>query len=319
MAKLISLIIPVYNEKDNIPLIYQALLEQLEKIKDLYDYEMIFVDDGSKDQSLQKIQELAVKNPKVKSLEFSRNFGKEFATTAGLQYCAGDAAILIDADLQHPPKLLPEFLAKWQAGADMVIGIRKSYQHPSLFKTVSSTLFYKIMNFISGTKITEKATDYRLIDRKVINEFNRLTEHNRITRGLLDWLGFKRDYIYFQAEKRINGKVSYNKIKLLKLAISALITHSLFPLKFAGYLGVLIIMFSGPLGFFIFVDKYMINDPFGFAFSGPAILAVINLFLVGITLSCLGLIALYIGNIQTEVMNRPIYIIRSKKNIGKNQ
>ncbi|MFA5021557.1 MAG: glycosyltransferase family 2 protein [Patescibacteria group bacterium] len=317
MAKLISIIIPVYNEQDNIFLIYQALVEQFKKLGSQYDYEIIFVNDGSTDKSLEQINQLSQRDLKIKYLEFSRNFGKEFATSAGLKYCLGGAAILIDADLQHPPEILSQFITRWQAGADMVIGVRKKYQSANLFKRLTSSLFYRIMNFISGTKITAKATDYRLIDRKVIDEFNRLTEHNRITRGLLDWLGFKRDYVYFTAGKRINGKISYNKVKLFKLAVSALVTHSLLPLKVAGYLGLIIIVFSGPLGFFIFIDKYMINDPFGFAFSGPAILAVINLFLVGITLSCLGLIALYIGNIQTEVMNRPLYIIRDKKNITK--
>lgn len=173
------------------------------------------------------------------------------------------------------------------------------------------------MKFLSQTKITANATDFRLVDRKVIDEFNRLTEHNRITRGLLDWLGFKREYVYFEAQPRANGKVSYNKIKLFKLATSALITHSLFPLRFAGYLGLIIILFSGPLGLFIFIDKYLIGDPFGYNFSGPAVLAVLILFLVGIILCCLGLIALYIGNIQSEVLNRPIYIVRSKKNFDQ--
>ncbi len=155
------------------------------------------------------------------------------------------------------------------------------------------------------------STDFRLIDRKIINEFNKFSEHNRITRGLLDWLGFRTDFVYFEANERANGQASYNFVKLFKLSTSTFVTHSLFPLRFAGYLGILIIMLSGPLGLFIFLDKYIWHDPFNFYFSGTATLAVIILFLVGIILACLGLIALYIGNIQSEVMGRPMYVVRN--------
>ncbi len=312
MVKLISTIIPSHNEQENIDLICQAIVAQFEKMGGAFDYEIIFVDDGSTDESLEKIINLSQKNPKVKFIQFSRNFGKEVALTAGLNYCSGDAAIIIDADLQHPVELIPEFIAKWQGGAEMVIGIRKNGKRKGLVKKIGSTVFYKTMNLIGETKISSHSTDYRLIDRKVINEFNRFTERNRITRGLLDWLGFQKAYLEFDPQERIRGKASYNKIKLVKLALSSFVSHSLFPLRFAGYLGLLIILFSGPLGLFIFIDKYILADATGFNFSGPAILAVLNLFFTGIILSCLGLIALYIGNIQNEAMNRPMYVIREK-------
>lgn len=151
----------------------------------------------------------------------------------------------------------------------------------------------------------------------VVREFNRFTERGRITRGLIDWLGFRRDYVYFIANQRINGDAGYGIFKLIKLALSSFISLSLFPLKFAGYLGIIIVLFSGPLGVFIFVEKYVLSDPWGMSFSGPAILAVIILFLIGIVLACLGLIALYIGNIQAEVVNRPMYVIRRKNFINK--
>ena len=175
---------------------------------------------------------------------------------------------------------------------------------------MGSYFFYKIINRISATKIIPNATDFRLLDKKVIIEFNKFTEKSRITRGLIDWLGFKREYIYFNAPKRINGKASYSFIKLCKLALNSFVSMSLFPLKFAGYLGILITIGAGLMGLFIFIEKYILNDPWRLNFSGPAILAIIILFLVGIILSCLGLIALYIANIHNEVTNRPIYIIR---------
>jgi dolichol-phosphate mannosyltransferase len=309
MKKLISVVVPTYNEEKNIPLVHEKVKEVLEKLPN-YDWEFIFVDDGSKDNSVKVMENLANSHNNVRYIEFSRNFGKEMATSAGINNAKGEAAILIDADLQHPAELIPEFIAKWEAGADMVIGLRKKNKGEGLIKKFGSYFFYKIMNLIGETKIIPRATDFRLIDRKVIKAFNSFSEHNRITRGLLDWLGFKTDFVEFSANERRNGNASYSTLKLLKLSTSTFIGHSLFPLKFAGYLGIIIILLAGPLGLFIFIEKYIVDDPFGFNFSGTATLAVILLFLVGIILACLGLIALYIGNIQKEVRNRPTYVIR---------
>ena len=317
MKKLISVIIPANNEEKNIVLIYQAIIDQFKQMIDLFDYEIIFINDGSTDNSRLEINKITKLDTNVKSLDFSRNFGKEMATTAGLNNCKGDAVLIIDADLQHPPELIPEFIKKWQAGAEMVIGVRKKKKMKNLIKEAFAMLFYESISILGESYFISRATDYRLIDRKVVDEFNRFTEHNRITRGLLDWLGFEKEYVYFEANKRKNGKASYSSSKLIKLAISTFVSHSLFPLKLAGYLGIFIIMFSGPLGFYIFIDRYITNNPFGFSFTGTAILAVLNMFLVGIILSCLGLIALYIGDIQHEVMNRPMYIVREKKNFKK--
>ena len=315
MVKLISIIIPTYDESANIPLIYKKIKEVFLLIKDSYKYEIIFVDDGSTDNSLEILEGLAGNDKNVKYLEFSRNFGKEFATSAGIQYSKGDAAIMVDADLQHPIELIPEFIEKWENGADVVIGVRRKNKGEGLIKKVGSFIFYKILNLITDKKTIPQSTDFRLIDKKVINEFNLLTERTRMTRGLIDWLGFRRELVYFVANERKHGKPSYSNFKLVKLAISAVFSQSLFPLKFSGYLGLFISFISGSVGLFIFIEKYILEDPLNMRFSGSAILAVIILFLVGIMLCCLGLIALYIGNIQKEVANRPMYIIRTKKNL----
>jgi dolichol-phosphate mannosyltransferase len=315
MKKLISIIIPVYNEEENIPLVYDELKKvcQSETLANRYNFEFIFVNDGSNDNSGEFLVKLSSDDDRVKLIEFSRNFGKEIATTAGINNCHGNAAIIVDADLQHPIELIPEFLQKWEDGAEVVVGVRKGNAGEGVIKKIGSYLFYKTINQIAETKITPNATDYRLIDKKVIAEFNRFTERNRITRGLIDWLGFKTDFIHFQARPRKAGNASYSYLKLTKLALSSFVSHSFFPLRLAGYLGVIITFFSGLLGLFIFVEKYILNDPWAFHFSWPAILAVINLFLIGIVLSCLGLIALYIANIHNEVTNRPMYVIRRRK------
>jgi len=288
VAKLITVIIPVHNEQTNIPLVYKAVRQVFGNLKK-YQAEIIFVNDGSTDKSQLAIEALSKKDRLVKSIEFSKNFGKEQATTAGLHNAKGLAAVLIDADMQHPPKLITEFIKRWEKGADMVIAIRVKNTDEGFIKHWGSELFYKIMNIMGEAKIAARATDFRLIDRKVINEYNKFTEHNRITRGLLDWLGFKKDYVEFIADKRASGKASYNKIKLLKLAMSAFISHSLFPLQLAGYLGIISIVLSGPLGFFMIINNYVINDPFSLNFSGPAMLATFNMFMIGIVLGCLGL------------------------------
>ncbi len=312
---LISIIIPAHNEEKNIPLVCGRIFETWKKLELKYNCEIIFVNDGSADKSAAVLEKLSQENNRIKYLEFSRNFGKELAISAGIFYAKGEAMLIIDADLQHPPELIPQFVEKWEKGAEIVIGIRHKNKGEGLIKKFGSKLFYKIMNSIGETKILPQETDYRLLDKKVAAEFNRFTERNRIARGLIDWLGFKKDYIYFDAGERINGQAQYDNSKLFRLALASFVSQSLFPLKFAGYLGVFITFFAGLLGLFIFVERYILNDPWSINFSGPAILAVIILFLIGIVLSCLGLIALYIASIHAEVINRPMFVIRKKGNL----
>lgn len=217
----------------------------------------------------------------------------------------------MDVDLQHPPQLLAKFVEKWYAGSDVVIGVRNNDAGQGWFKKLGSKLYYKIINAISTeTEIVPRATDYRLLDRTVVNEFIRLSERHRMTRGLIDWLGFRRDYIYFDTPKRAHGEATYGMWKLTKLATESFISHSLMPLRLAGYLGVLIMILAGSLGVVMFVDRYLY--PMGLAFSGTAILANIVLFLVGIVLIALGLLAFYIGFIYAETQNRPLYVVRSR-------
>lgn len=313
MSQLISIIIPVYNEEKNIPLVYDEIKKVWENLKKKYNYEIIFIDDGSKDKSSRVIENLSAEDERIKYIQFSRNFGKEVATSAGTNNAKGEAAILLDADLQHPPKLIPEFLKKWEEGADIVIGIRNKNKSDNIAKRVGSFFFYKTINLISDTQIIPQSTDFRLLDKMVIREFKKFTERNRITRGLIDWLGFRRDYIHFDADERSNGEAGYSTFKLTRLAFSTITAHSFFPLKLAGYLGITIVLFSAPLGLLIFIDKYILEGPWGLSISGSAILATIILFLIGIVLVCLGLMALYIASIQSEVINRPLYVARRKK------
>ncbi len=310
---LITVIVPTHNEADNISLIYVELLRVVASMEK-YGREIIFVDDGSTDESVAVMRRLAKRDKTVHAVELVRNFGKEIAITAGLHHAQGDAAIMIDADLQHPVDLIPEFLQKWEQGAEVVVGVRvPNKDNTSLFKRSASRWFYRLMMAISDTAVTPNATDFRLVDRVVIEEFNRFTERNRMTRGLIDWLGFTHAYVYFKSLKRVNGRAQYSYRKLVKLAVNGIVAHSLAPLKVAGYLGSLITFVSGLLGVFILIENYIFGDPLKLHFSGPAILGVLILFLVGIILVCLGLIALYIAGIYGEVVNRPLYVERNKR------
>jgi len=309
----VSLIIPVFNERDSVATLYHELVTILQPLS--ITVEFVFVDDGSTDGSVEQLAVLANADSRVRVIEFTRNFGKEMATTAGLRQCRGEAAIMLDADGQHPATLVPELIKHWQAGKEMVVGVRTANQSEPLFKHVGSWLFYAIINAIGETKVMPQSTDFRLINRFGVDQFLMLTEHQRMTRSLFDWLGLKTEYVPFVAPPRRHGLARYSFLKLLKLAMSTFVANSLVPLKIAGYLGIVITLFSGLFGVFIIVEKYILNDPWGMSFSGPAMLAVLNLFLIGIVLSCLGLIALYIANIHREVSNRPLYVIRRQRNI----
>jgi dolichol-phosphate mannosyltransferase len=309
----LSIVIPAYNESENINKFYSTIHQVLNSQRQ-FSFELIFVNDGSKDRTLDLIKDLPTENQnvKVRYLDFSKNFGKEAATTAGVHNATGEGVLVIDADLQHPVELIPEFIKKWEDGAEIVVGIRIENKNIGLVKRLGSHIYYKIVNLISETNITPNATDFRLLDRKVVDEFKKMTEHNRMTRGLIDWMGYKRNCVYFKANERFAGEASYSKIKLLKLALSSFVAHSLLPLKFAGYLGIVTTLVSGALGFFMIVEKYILKDPLSLGISPITQLATLIVFLIGIILCCLGLVALYIGLISTEVQNRPLYIIREK-------
>jgi glycosyltransferase involved in cell wall biosynthesis len=318
-TKTISIVIPVHNEALNVPLIYQALKDAWRELSG-YHYEFIFVDDGSTDVSVEAIQELAAYDSSVVLVEFTRNFGKEMATTAGIDVATGDAVIMIDADLQHPPSLIPEFIAKWEAGAEEVTGMRSSNTGEGFIKKYGSLIFYRLIRSISDTAFKQGETDFRLIDRVVVDAYKELPEHQRMTRSLINWLGFRSEHIYFEAPARKHGTAQYSPIKLMRLALNSFLSHSLLPLQFAGYLGVVIAILSGLLGMTVAIEKFILMDPLHWAPSGPAELAILIIFLVGILLASIGIIGLYVGAIHTEVARRPLYVVRKRrvKNIKTN-
>ena len=311
----LSVVVPAYNEQDNI----ESILKQLHDVLDTFiSFEIIFVNDGSRDKTLDILHNVAGKDKAVKIISFSRNFGKELATSAGIHYAKGDAIIMVDADGQFPPELIPEFVKKWRDGAQIVTGVRMSNQKEGFVKRYGSKLFYKLMSGLAGAKLTAGATDFRLIDRAVQQEFFRFSERSRMTRGLIDWVGFKEDFIEFHARERMAGEASYKVSKLIKLALNSFVSLSLAPLYFSGWAGIIITPLAFLIGLFIGIEQFALDDPLNLNVTGTAMLGVLILFFVGILLISQGLIALYISHIHTETQNRPLYIVdrRASRNIS---
>ena len=308
---LISIVIPVHNERDNLDWHHKKIIETLQKID--INYEIIYVNDGSTDESIDIIKEMSRKDKQTKYVSFARNFGKEAAITAGMKKAVGDAVFVIDSDGQHPIEMINKFIDKWHEGHDVVIGVRRSNKGEGFIKSVGSKMFYTLLKLVdNGRERIPGSTDFRLIDRKVVDQYNLLTERNRVTRNLIDWLGFKRAIIPFDANARHAGVASYSYVKLVKLAIDGAIKHSTRPLKLIGLLGLLISFISFILMLFLIIETYLLADPMHLAISGTAFLAIFLSLLVGIVLACQGLLALYIENIYIETQNRPLYIIQEE-------
>ncbi len=309
--KKIAIVIPVYNESASLHSLYNRLNSVTNQLKN-YNWEYIFVNDGSTDHSLSALHELAILDKKNKILDLSRNFGKEIALTAGVHESEDvDAIICIDADLQHPPELIPELINDWERGAEVVATIRTSTEKQPLLRKIGSKIFYWLMSNISGVHMASQTTDFRLYDKKVILVFLSMTERERVFRGIMDWMGFNKTYIEFKADERQDGKAVYSYIKLWNLAINSITSFSLWPLKMTVYFGIIITVFSGGLlswMLFNYITSSQLN------YSPLSIVIVSNTFLMGLVLISIGLVALYVGNIHTESINRPLYIVRDKLN-----
>jgi len=312
---LLSIIVPMYNEQEVLHDFHSLLLPEAKKSSS-NSFEIIYVNDGSEDQTLPLLTELASKNKNIKVVNLSRNFGKEIATTAGISVAAGDATIIMDGDGQHPPALISDFINKWQSGAQVVVGVRGSNQEEGAIKKWGSKIFYKLFNTMSGAEIVPRSTDFRLIDKVVRIEFLKFTERQRITRGLIDWLGFNRDYVTFDAPARLAGEASYKTSQLVKLAMNSFVSLSLTPLFFFGWIGVVITSLSLLVGIFIFVEQFLLNDPLYLNFTGPALLGIFTSFLIGLVLTSQGIIAIYLSHVHGQSQARPLFVIDTTHSIG---
>lgn len=306
--KKISIVIPSYNEEGNINLIHERI-KKVFSVLENYHYEIIFVNDGSRDNTQLKIEELSQKFPEVKYIEFSRNFGHQYAVKAGLDVADGNAVISMDGDLQHPPELIPEMVQKWEEGYDVVYTIRNYSEKISFFKKVTSNIFYGILTKLSDFELVKRGgADFRLLDSSANDVIKKLHENDLFLRGLTGWIGFKQIGIEYVAEDRHSGKSSYNIKKMFSLAFTGITAFSVKPLYLAAYLGFIfsIVSIIGYLGYVIYSFKS------GTEISGWASLIMTIVFFGGIQLVILGIIGIYLGKIFKQVKERPTYIIKSK-------
>lgn len=300
----ISVVIPVYNEEDSIQPLYRELCNSLGNAE--ISFELIFVNDGSEDHSLEIIKQLSRDDPRVRYASFSRNFGHEAASSCGFQMAKGKAAVLIDADLQDPPELILEMYSKWKQGYEVVYARRLFRKGESFFKKITSHLFYRIMNRFSNIKIPVDVGDFRLVDRKVIDAFNRLTEHNRFVRGLFTWVGYKQTAVEYERLSRRGGRTKYNWISLLLLSMDAFLGFSIAPLRLCILSGIGVIIFSFIMAGIIVFQRLFLD----LEIPGYALLTTGMFFLGGVQLIFLGMIGEYIGKIYTEVQARPLFVVR---------
>ncbi len=305
-APLVSVIVPVKDEEESIASFVTRVAAVLDQVAPDGNWEILFVDDGSSDATLLAIGASHEHDPRVRALSLSRNFGKEAALSAGLDYAAGQAVVPMDVDLQDPPEVLVEMVAKWRAGAEVVYGVRRNRETDTRLKRVTADLYYRTHNALSRDKIPEHAGDFRLLDRKVVEVIRKLPERNRFMKGLYAWSGFRQDSVEYDRVERTAGKSKFNYWKLWTLAVDGITSASTVPLRVWSYLGALIAMCA--LGFAAFLTIKTVI--FGAIVPGYASIMVSVLFLGGIQLISLGVLGEYVGRILTETKQRPIYVVR---------
>lgn len=313
-TKRLSVVVPIYNESAGIERFNDELNKVLSATK--LDYEVIYCDDGSLDNSADIIKRLSESDNHIKLLRFTTNFGKENALTAGISRASGQAVLMIDGDGQHPIELIPKFIESWKSGAKVVIGVRRSNSKAGWTKRVESKLFHLLLNNMSAQKLKHGSTDFRLIDQDVRKAFLTMPERERITRGLIDWLGFEPSYIYFSALPRVYGTPTQSRKKLFKLATLSFISLSTTPLYLFSYLGGLITTLSFLLGLLVLIEQLILGDPWHWKFTGTAMLGILLVFLVGLVLISQGIMSLYISHIHTQSKQRPLFVIDYDKSIG---
>ena len=305
--KKVSVVTPIYGEEANIQRFY-ATISAVAAAENAYSWEFLFVNDGSRDNSLVLLRELVAGDARCKVIDLSRNFGKEIALTAGVFHATGDAVVCIDADLQHPPAYIPSMLRQWETGAEIVEMIRESMVKESLLRKTCSMVFYFLLRTLSNVQIASRTTDFRLLDRKVVDEFKKIGEKQRMFRGLIDWLGFKKVALSFVAKEREGGQSVYSYGKLFHLAMDSFVSYSSKPLKLIGLLGLFILLASS--GLLLWMLAWTLISPHVFSYTPLAIFVVFNTFLIGVVLVSLGLISLYISKIYGETQNRPLFAVR---------
>ncbi|GAB6447716.1 glycosyltransferase family 2 protein [Bacillus cereus group sp. MYBK71-2] len=313
MQKLISVVVPMYFEEEVAQECYNRLKSVM--LQNNINYEFVFVNDGSTDRTMEILSEIAANDYRTKIVNFARNFGHQVAVTAGIAAAKGDAIVIIDADLQDPPEVIPELIAKWEEGYEVVYAKRKQRKGETWFKLLTAKYFYKFLNYMSDIDIPKDTGDFRIIDRKIADVFNQMTERNRFIRGMMSWVGFRQTYVEYERDERFAGETKYPLKKMIKFASDGIIAFSTKPLRIVMSLGLLSVLIS------IIVLLYTITvKVFGHGTqTGWASIMVAITFFSGIQLLGLGIVGQYIARIYDESKNRPIYIVKETINIDEEE
>ena len=299
-----SIVIPVHNEEESLGALFEGLRDALDGLGE--PAEVIMVDDGSRDSSYALMVDLNRQDARFKAVGLSRNFGHQMAITAGLDVAAGDAVIIMDADLQHPPEAIEDLVAKWRQGFDVVYGVRHERTGEPWVKRITARVFYRLLGSIGETQMPPHAGDFRLVDRRALEAFRALRESNRYVRGMFSWIGFRQVGVPYQGVERRAGKTKYSFARMLKLGVDGILSFSTAPLRLVLHLGMLVSLLS--LGLFIYALVSKVTG--GASLPGWASLLAVTAFLGGIQLLTLGTVGLYVGRIYEEVKARPLYLVR---------
>jgi polyisoprenyl-phosphate glycosyltransferase len=302
--KLLTILVPAYNEQEVLYKLYDRLSAVINQVTD-YNFEILFVNDGSRDSTLEIIKELRDFDKRISYVDLSRNFGKEIAMSAGFDYAAGDAVIIIDADLQDPPELIPEMIKYWERGYDDVYAKRRTREGESWFKKWSAAKFYKILQKSTRIEIQENTGDFRLLDRRCIEALRKIRETQRYTKGMFSWIGFNKKELLFDRDSRAAGETKWNYLKLTELAMEGITSFTTSPLRISSFLGLIVSFFAFLYMIFIIFKTLIYGDPVA---GYPSLMAVI-LFLGGIQLLSIGIIGEYLGRVFNETKNRPLYFV----------
>lgn len=304
--KLVSITIPCYNEEEALDVVYPAIVEAMEPLKD-YEFELLLVNDGSRDGTLAKMKSLAARDARVKYYSFSRNFGKEAAIYAGLSNAKGDYVVMMDADMQDPPALLPEMIAKLETGEyDCVATRRVTRTGEGAIRSFGARMFYKIIRRMSNINIADGARDYQMMTRQMVDSVLALTEYNRFSKGIFEWVGYRKTWLEFENVERAAGETKWSFWKLLLYSLEGIINFSSIPLTFSSYLGIFMTAVSFAAIFFIIIRKLIFGDPVDGWASTVCIITCVG----GIQLFCMGIMGQYMAKMYSEVKNRPRYIIQ---------
>ncbi|MED1402722.1 glycosyltransferase family 2 protein [Bacillus mycoides] len=313
MEKLISVVVPMYFEEEVAQECYNRLKSVM--LQNNINYEFVFVNDGSTDRTMEILSEIAANDYRTKIVNFARNFGHQVAVTAGIAAAKGDAIVIIDADLQDPPEVIPELIAKWEEGYEVVYAKRKQRKGETWFKLLTAKYFYKFLNYMSDIDIPKDTGDFRIIDRKVADVFNQMTERNRFIRGMMSWVGFRQTYVEYERDERFAGETKYPLKKMIKFASDGIIAFSTKPLRIVMSIGLLSVLISIAVLLYTITVKIIGKD----IQTGWASIMVAVTFFSGIQLLGLGIVGQYIARIYDESKNRPIYIVKETINVEEDE